>query len=54
MYNKDVAFANNMVIEIHNELPKAGVYEIINVSVHLVTPEMIDIPKWLWFWHRQY
>ena len=40
---KDVAFADSMVIEIGDDLPKAEAYEIINASGHLITPGMIDL-----------
>ena len=40
---KDVAFTNNMVTEIGDDLSKAKAHEIIDARGHLVTPGMIDL-----------
>ena len=40
---KDVAFANGMVVEVGDNLPKTEAHEVIDASGYLVTPGMIDL-----------
>lgn len=40
---KDVAFANGMVVEVGDDLPKTEAHEVIDASGYLVTPGMIDL-----------
>ena len=40
---KDVAFANGMVVEVSDDLPKTEAHEVIDASGYLVTPGMIDL-----------
>ena len=40
---KDVAFANGMVVEVGDDLPKTEAHEMIDASGYLVTPGMIDL-----------
>ena len=40
---KDVAFANGMVVDVGDDLPKTEAHEVIDASGYLVTPGMIDL-----------